>query len=91
LRRALGKEITDEDVLRVAKKAGELGMRLKLYLMVGLPCERPADLEEVTSLMKEVRKGRGGRLAQRQPIHPQAPDPPSIQPHGPPRLPKGED
>jgi radical SAM superfamily enzyme YgiQ (UPF0313 family) len=59
LRRALGKEITDEDVLRVAKKAGELGMRLKLYLMVGLPCERPADLEEVTSLMKEVRKVAG--------------------------------
>ena len=59
LRMALGKEITDEDVLRVAKKAGELGMRLKLYLMVGLPCERPADLEEVTSLMKKVRKVAG--------------------------------
>jgi len=59
LRRALGKEMSNEDVLRVAKKAGELGMRLKLYLMVGLPCERPEDVEEAASLVREVRKAAG--------------------------------
>jgi Fe-S oxidoreductase len=56
LRKALGKDVSNEDVLKAARKAHELGMKLKLYIMVGLPCERQEDLEEVTSLVKELRK-----------------------------------
>ena len=59
LRKALGKDMEDEDVLRVAKKARQLGMRLKLYLMVGLPCERQEDVEELARLVKEVGKAAG--------------------------------
>jgi len=56
LRKALGKEVSDADVLKVAKRAGELGMKLKMYLMVGLPCEREKDLEAVKALVKEAAR-----------------------------------
>ncbi|MEM1597917.1 MAG: radical SAM protein [Pyrobaculum sp.] len=56
LRKALGKEMSDQDVIRVAKKAAQLGMRLKIYLIVGLPCEREEDLKELASLLGEVKK-----------------------------------
>lgn len=56
LRRALGKEISDGDILRVAKKAAGLGMRLKFYLMVGLPCEKEEDIRQVGELVREVKK-----------------------------------
>ncbi|MEZ0320019.1 MAG: radical SAM protein [Pyrobaculum sp.] len=56
LRKALGKDMRDQDVIRVARKAAQLGMRLKIYLMVGLPCEREEDLKELASLLGEVKK-----------------------------------
>ncbi|ACB40123.1 B12-binding domain-containing radical SAM protein [Pyrobaculum neutrophilum] len=62
LRKALGKDISDRDVLRVAEQAASLGLKIKMYLMVGLPCERDDDLEEVAELAAEAKR-RGARLA----------------------------
>ncbi|MGC9049660.1 B12-binding domain-containing radical SAM protein [Pyrobaculum sp.] len=56
LRKALGKDIGDEDVLRVARKAAELGLKIKLYMMVGVPCEREDDIEAARRLVAEVKK-----------------------------------
>ncbi len=56
LRKALGKDIGDEDVLRVARKAAELGLKIKLYMMVGVPCERRDDVEAARRLVAEVKK-----------------------------------
>ncbi len=61
LRTALGKRITDTQVLRVVEKAAGLGMKIKMYLMVGVPCEREEDLAAVEELVREVKK-RGARL-----------------------------
>ncbi|AFA38787.1 Fe-S oxidoreductase [Pyrobaculum oguniense TE7] len=56
LRKALGKNFTNQDVIRVAKKASQLGLKVKLYLMVGLPCEKESDLKEVVELAKQVKR-----------------------------------
>ena len=83
LRKALGKDIEDEDVLRVAKKARQLGMRLKLYLMVGLPCERQEDVEELARLVKEVGKVAGAVTLSVNPFIPKPQTPMQYSPMAP--------
>jgi radical SAM superfamily enzyme YgiQ (UPF0313 family) len=56
LRKALGKDMSDEDVVRVARKAAELGLKIKLYMLVGVPCERGEDIEAARRLVAEVKK-----------------------------------
>jgi radical SAM superfamily enzyme YgiQ (UPF0313 family) len=80
LRKALGKDMEDEDVLRVAKKARQLGMRLKLYLMVGLPCERQEDVEELARLVKEVGKVAGAMSLSVNPLVPKPQTPMQYSP-----------
>ncbi|MEM0370067.1 MAG: radical SAM protein [Pyrobaculum sp.] len=61
LREALGKRISDADLIKTVEAAKRLGLRVKMYLMVGLPCETEGDLEAVVKLIKEIRQ-RGVRL-----------------------------
>lgn len=62
LRKALGKDISNKDILRVVDKAAELGLKIKMYLMAGLPCEEEGDIEELINLIKEVDR-TGVRLS----------------------------
>lgn len=69
LRKVVNKGITESDVLTAAELLAEKGIQnLKLYFMIGLPTELPADLEEMVDLIMKVKKkilhiGRGkGRL-----------------------------
>jgi radical SAM superfamily enzyme YgiQ (UPF0313 family) len=58
LRKAIGKSVSEEDVLRTASLAADAGIRrLKLYFMVGLPWETDEDLSAIVSLVKRVRRG----------------------------------
>lgn len=55
LRHLLGKEIDDRRLLEIAREARQNGWRrLKLYFMLGLPGETPADLAEVARLLGEL-------------------------------------
>ncbi|HTO95639.1 MAG TPA: radical SAM protein [Myxococcales bacterium] len=57
LRAALDRRTTAAQLLRVAALAREAGLqRLKLYLMVGLPGEEDADLDELAELAKEISR-----------------------------------
>jgi radical SAM superfamily enzyme YgiQ (UPF0313 family) len=56
LRLALGKSSRDEDFLRVAERAGRLGLTVKLYMMVGVPGEREEDLREAAELVKSMSR-----------------------------------
>lgn len=56
LRKALGKDISDGEIIRIVRKAAELGMRVKLYLLVGVPCERDGDVQDLKRLVAEAKK-----------------------------------
>ena len=57
LRTALDRKTTASQLLRVAELAREAGFaRLKLYLMLGLPGETDADLEELAQLAAEISR-----------------------------------
>jgi len=56
LRRVINKQLTEKDLLSAAEKLTEAGLyRLKLYLMIGLPTETDADLEEFVALVQHMR------------------------------------
>jgi len=56
LRRVINKQLSEADILAAAEKLTEAGLhRLKLYLMIGLPNETDADLEEFVELVHKVR------------------------------------
>ncbi len=64
LRRAINKEITDDEVLRGVRAAGAGGIqRVKLYFMVGLPTETDEDVIAIAKLAaradKALRDGLG--------------------------------
>lgn len=66
LRRAINKDVTDEDLLKSCEEAFKQGWRtVKLYFMIGLPTETDEDLIGITELAKKVAKLRkgGGRGA----------------------------
>ncbi|MCM8768891.1 MAG: TIGR03960 family B12-binding radical SAM protein [Candidatus Omnitrophica bacterium] len=57
LRQILGKTITDEETIGLAKKAKETGWRqIKLYYMLGLPGETEKDVEEIIRLTGELSR-----------------------------------
>ena len=67
LRRVINKNLTEEEILAAAKQAFEAGWQLlKLYFMIGLPTETPADREAIGHLIQEILnsgiKGRRPRL-----------------------------
>lgn len=68
MRRQIGKQITNDDLLAGCRKAFENGFqKVKLYFMCGLPGETPADLDGIIDLAEDIsRLGRSvhGRLVQ---------------------------
>jgi radical SAM family uncharacterized protein len=55
LRKIINKNISEEEILRAARIALELGLqKLKLYFMIGLPEETSADLEELVNLVFKI-------------------------------------
>lgn len=66
LRKAINKDVTDEDLLNSCEEAFKQGWRtVKLYFMVGLPTETDDDLIGIANLATKVAKLRrgGGRGA----------------------------
>ena len=68
LRDVINKNISEADVFQTVQTAFNLGWRvIKLYFMIGLPSERPEDLEAIVDLVQRLRKvhgpkGRKGKL-----------------------------
>lgn len=57
LRKKIGKNIGDEELLKLAMEARNNQYRhIKLYFMLGLPQERKQDLEDVVKLINEVSR-----------------------------------
>ena len=57
LRQAIGKYLSDEQILETAILASRAGWRqLKLYFMVGLPTETAADIPAIVNLVKKIKK-----------------------------------
>jgi radical SAM superfamily enzyme YgiQ (UPF0313 family) len=57
LREAIDRRTGEEDILRAAELAKSAGMRrLKVYMMVGLPDETDADVDELASFVRELAK-----------------------------------
>ena len=65
MRRIINKGINEEDIFRAVSLAAASGMpHLKLYFMIGLPGETPADVEAIADLVLRVRAcmlATGGR------------------------------
>lgn len=57
LRRVINKGLTEDDLLAAAESLAGAGLyKLKLYLMVGLPTETLADLEEMLALIGRIKE-----------------------------------
>jgi radical SAM superfamily enzyme YgiQ (UPF0313 family) len=75
LRFVARKHVTDEDVLVAADRCAAVGVQqLKLYYIVGLPCERPEDLLAIADLSSGVQK-RGNFRKVTLTLHPFVPKP----------------
>lgn len=65
LRRVINKGISEDDLLTTSRDAFGLGWKvMKLYFMIGLPTEKPEDIEAIADLAfktKEVGSRSGGR------------------------------
>lgn len=56
LRRVINKNLTEEEIFRAAEILALKGiLNIKLYFMIGLPTERPEDLEAIVDLTKGIR------------------------------------
>src|SRR5574340_937152 len=64
LRKVINKRITEEDILETAQLILDGGIStLRLYFMIGLPTEEPADIEGLVALVKKVRsRSRKGKI-----------------------------
>jgi radical SAM superfamily enzyme YgiQ (UPF0313 family) len=68
LRRVINKGITDEDIYTAIDMAIQAGIpNIRLYIMIGLPFEVAADIDEILSMAKQVkahmeRLGSHGKL-----------------------------
>jgi radical SAM family uncharacterized protein len=68
LRRAINKNLTEDNLLETAATAFERGWTsLKLYFMVGLPTETPEDVESIVHLVEKVRS-TGKRASGKKPM-----------------------
>ncbi len=60
LRNVINKNITESDILETIQDAFAAGWQvIKLYFMIGLPTESPADLAAIVELVEQVRRLRG--------------------------------
>lgn len=57
LRKYIGKDISDENIMEVMERIIKLGFRkLKLYFMIGLPSETEEDLDAIVTLAERIIK-----------------------------------
>jgi len=63
LRRAIGKDLTEDEILEGARRIGVSGFpKLKLYFMIGLPGENEEDLVEMAGLIGRIsQEAKSGR------------------------------
>ncbi len=55
LRRVINKHLSDEDIWEAVENAFSHGWRkIKLYFMLGLPTEKPEDIQGIVSLVEEI-------------------------------------
>lgn len=74
LRKALNKPTPDTRILEVARKARRAGIKnLKMYFILGLPGEEEGHIEEIASLVKDIKGESGLRL--RVSVNPLVPKP----------------
>jgi len=63
LRRAINKDISDEEIMATITTAWERGWKnIKLYFMVGLPTETDSDIEDILGLVHRIRSIGKGRM-----------------------------
>ena len=75
LRAALGKRISQEQILTAAEAALAAGLHgIKLYFLVGVPGETPADREAIAALIADLRR-RAPRLRLEVALSPLVPKP----------------
>lgn len=56
LRRVINKGITEEDIYKAVEMAIKAGIpNIRLYIMIGLPFENEADIEEIVTMAKEIK------------------------------------
>jgi radical SAM superfamily enzyme YgiQ (UPF0313 family) len=61
LRRRLGKKATDDDLITLARLAGQVGLKtLRLYFLIGTPVSEPP--EAIINLAKRLRRAASPRL-----------------------------
>lgn len=63
LRGRLNKPITDSMVFEKTRNALEMGLRVKMYFLIGAPGETQEDLEEMARLMRDLSEIRRGRVS----------------------------
>lgn len=57
MRNIINKGITEEDIYKAVTLAAASGMKnVKLYYMIGLPQEEDADIDEMTEMVRRIRK-----------------------------------
>lgn len=57
LRRVINKGLTEDEILKACQNLAEVGLvKLKLYLMIGLPSEQNEDLDEILLLIRKIKK-----------------------------------
>ncbi|MCE4623227.1 MAG: B12-binding domain-containing radical SAM protein [Caldisphaeraceae archaeon] len=56
VRRALGKEFSNDSILNIAKYAKRYGLSLKIYLITSIPGESEEDIKEVIELTRGIKK-----------------------------------
>jgi anaerobic magnesium-protoporphyrin IX monomethyl ester cyclase len=54
-REMLNRKMTNSDIIRVFRKADELGIKTYAFVMIGLPKETPQLLQETVELVREIR------------------------------------
>lgn len=61
LRKAINKDLTDEQILKTVENARLYGLKgLKIYAMIGLPTETDEDIEALINLMKRIKTANKG-------------------------------
>ncbi|MCS7280241.1 MAG: radical SAM protein [Desulfobacterota bacterium] len=69
LRKALGKPLSDEEILKRVEEILEIGnFNLKLYFMIGLPGEKKEDIEAIFDLVKRVKHTMVKKMAPKKSI-----------------------
>ncbi|MFQ6001130.1 MAG: radical SAM protein [Anaerolineae bacterium] len=62
LRSCINKDISEEEILEVAQRAGRHFPHLKLYFMLGLPGETEEDIEALVHLTQKIKEQFSGHL-----------------------------